>query len=90
MSPQSCPSRQYQSSFGLGFQSRSRRLWYRRELGCRSRIMLVHGVVKLMLDIALNALLRAAVVKDFMEELEPGRNERVAACMKASGGRNCR
>ncbi|KIJ42256.1 hypothetical protein M422DRAFT_31412 [Sphaerobolus stellatus SS14] len=86
MSPQSYPSRQYQPSFDLGFQCGSRRLWCHRELGCRNKIMLMHGAVTLMLDTVLDALLGAAVVKVFVGELESGRNERVDACIKASGG----
>ncbi|KIJ28921.1 hypothetical protein M422DRAFT_37132 [Sphaerobolus stellatus SS14] len=89
MSPQSCSSRQYQPSFGLGFQSGSRRLWCHRELGCRNRIMLMHSAVTLMLDTVIDALLGAAVVKIFVGELESGRNERVDACMKTSGGKDC-
>ncbi|KIJ25420.1 hypothetical protein M422DRAFT_38741, partial [Sphaerobolus stellatus SS14] len=50
-----------------GFQSRSRRLWCRRELGCRNRIMLVYSVVTPMLDTVLDALLGAAVVKVFVK-----------------------
>ncbi|KIJ36831.1 hypothetical protein M422DRAFT_260694 [Sphaerobolus stellatus SS14] len=43
-----------------------------------------------MLDTVLDALLGATVVKAFVEELEPWRNDRVAEFVKASGGKDCR
>ncbi|KIJ28403.1 hypothetical protein M422DRAFT_270338 [Sphaerobolus stellatus SS14] len=43
-----------------------------------------------MLDTVLDALLGATVVKAFVEELEPWRNDRVAEFLKASSGKNRR
>ncbi|KIJ36823.1 hypothetical protein M422DRAFT_260683 [Sphaerobolus stellatus SS14] len=43
-----------------------------------------------MLDTVLDALLGAIVVKAFVEELEPWRNDQVVEFVKASGGKNRR